>query len=1235
MAHTQEHDGTDSALAFMQPAVREWFERSFPRGPTSAQARGWPSIAAGHDTLIAAPTGSGKTLAAFLVHIDRLYREAKTGSAAHGLDVVYVSPLKALVADIAQNLERPLREIREIAERRGEAAPEIRVAMRNGDTPASRRSAIVDNPPHILVTTPESLFLMVTAEKSRASLGQVRHVIVDEIHALARDKRGVHLTLTLERLSALCATRPKRTGLSATQRPLSAIARLLVGARDALDCHIIDEGHQRELDLSLRLPNRELEAVASTEQLHEQMDDIARQVLAHRTTLVFVNTRRMSERLAHLLAERLGEGQVAAHHGSLSKERRLRVEARLRSGDLRALVATASLELGIDIGPVQLVCQIGSPRSIATFLQRVGRSGHTRFATPKGRLYPQSRDDLVECTALLRAVRAGRLDRVVMPVAPLDILAQQIAAECAATSWDEDALFELVTRATPYAELDRERFDSIVAMLTDGIDTGHGKRAAYLHHDRVQRRLRGRRGARLHALTSGGAIPDVADYRVIEEPSETFVGTINEDFAIESMVGDVFLLGSTSWRIRRVERGVVRVVDARGALPSVPFWLGEAPARSFELSEEVSTLHAELNARLGSGHSQAALEWLHEEAGLDDVAAGALLDYSIAARSGLGLLPTQRDLIVERFFDESGGMQLVVHCPFGGRINRALGLLMRKRFCRSFDFELQAAANDDSVVLSLGSQHSFPLEDVRDFLSPHGVRRALTHAVLVTPMFQARWRWNLNRALIVLRFKSGRRNPPQFQRMEADDVMAAIFPSLAACQDNAVGPREIPDHPIVQQTLNDCLTEAMDVEGLTSLLLAIEAGEVRVHLRDTTEPSLLAHGILTGRPYTFLDDAPLEERRTRAVQLRRGLPLEARNLALLDPDAIRRVAEEATPRPRDADELHALLDELVVHRPVPTWQPAFDALVSAGRAGIVHTVSGPVWFAAEQLDAIARLFPEAQPSRVAALSSPRVLAEGELLASLCRAHLEISGPITAAQLAYRTGLDLERTAAGLRQLEQQGFALRGHFDASLEGEQYCARRLLARIHAQTQNRLRREIEPVTAQDYMRFLIDFHGVTPRTERRGPGGSGASHRAAAGLRGCGLRVGARAVGQSRSRLHLGAARRPVLVRRRRLGAALAAGAREGSKLGELLSFHTGDVGHARRHGLAPPSGARGGRRRSVSTAQRLDRHASPEGPRRVVLLRAVARNTPVARRARGGALGQRGARPDHGGRLRCTT
>jgi len=1096
-----------AGLAGFHPAVATWFARRFPAGPSTPQEQGWPLIAQGTDTLIAAPTGSGKTLAGFLVAIDAAYRAAERGDDIEGaVRLVYVSPLKALAVDIHQNLERPLAEIAEVARELGLAVPPITVAVRTGDTTAGARTAMVKTPPTFLVTTPESLYLLVTAERSRAVLGSVDTVIIDEIHALARDKRGSHLAITLERLDHLqLGRRPQRVGLSATQRPIENTARLLSGAGDTRHTAIVDCGHTRQLQVRIELPESELSAVASTEQLGEVIDRIAGHVREHRTTLVFVNTRRMSERLAHLLGERLGPEQVAAHHGSLAKDRRLRVEDRLRAGDLRALVATASLELGIDIGPVELVCQVGSPRAIATFLQRVGRSNHSRGGTPEGILYPMTRDELVECAALLAAVRAGRLDATCPPVAPLDILAQQIVAEVAAAEeWTEEGLFELVRGAAPYAQLERTDFDAVVELVSEGITTGRGKRMAYVHRDGVHGVLRPRRGARLAALTSGGAIAEVGDYRVVADPDDTPVGTVNEDFAIESMVGDVFLLGTHSWRIRRVTQGEVRVTDAEGAHPTIPFWVGEAPSRTAELSEEVSalrhavgTLLTDAAGTVGEPQSlDAARAHVEKACRLEHDAAEQLVQYLAAALGELGTLPTGDDIVFERFFDEAGGMQMVVHAPLGGRINRGLGLALRKRFCATFDFELQAAANDDSVVLSLGAQHSFPLDSAPLLLRSATAEAVLRQAVLASPMFAARWRWNLNRSLAVLRFRGGKKNPLPIQRMESDDLMAAVFPALAACQENAPGgPIVIPDHVLVRQTLLDCLHEAMDVDGLVATLGRIESGAVRVHFVESTEPSVLAHEILNGKPYTFLDDAPLEERRTRAVQLRRGLPVHAEALGRLDAAALERVRAEAAPDLRGPEELHDLLLSTVVWRPHQDYQAWFAALADSGRATRA-TIAAPggdpaieLWCATERRRWVEVAFPGAafHPDGARDVPGDAAMPDADVVAAeAVRGHLDVTGPVTVPELAFRTALASTRVQVGLGRLENEGFAMRGRFDADTEDEQWCSRRLLARIHAYTQNRLRREIEPVTAQDLVRFLLQWQHVAPGTQRQGRAG-----------------------------------------------------------------------------------------------------------------------------------------------------
>jgi ATP-dependent helicase Lhr and Lhr-like helicase len=1090
--------GSPALLERFHPAVRVWFERRFPDGPTEAQAGGWPAIVAARHTLVCAPTGSGKTLAGFLAAIDALYHAHEAGEPIEGVtQVVYLSPLKALAVDVHTNLEEPLAEIAAVARELGHEPAPITVAVRTGDSSSSERQSMIRRPPNLLVTTPESLYLYLTAERSRATLATVETVIVDEIHALARDKRGSHLALSLERLQAVTGRPPVRIGLSATVKPVETAARLLVGAGEPLPT-VVDVGHRRRLDLSLELPDGELEAAISGDQFDEILDRIAAHVASHRTTLVFVNTRKLSERVAHQLGERLGQDQVAAHHGSLSRERRQRVEHRLRAGDLRALVATASLELGIDVGPVELVCQIGSPHSIATFLQRVGRANHHRTGVPRGIFYPTTRDELVESAALLAAVKRGRLDALHPPEQPLDILAQQIVAEAAARGDDgvaEDELFGLLTRAGPYRRLTRAEFDEVVDLVSAGIETGRGRRMAYLHRDRVNGRLRARRGARLASLTSGGAIPETGDYRVLMEPGDVFVGTVNEDFAIESSQGDVFLLGTHPWQIVQVTNGVMRVRDATGKHPTIPFWLGEAPGRTDELSEEVSRLRSAVAERLDAGGREAAIALVRDVSGVDVVAAALVVDYLRAGRAALGgVLPTHDDIVFERFFDESGGMQLIVHAPLGARVNRALGLGLRKKFCVTFDFELQAAASNDAVLLSLGPQHSFPLEDVPAFLRSHNVQDAVSQAVLRSPMFTARWRWNLNRSLAVLRHRGGRLNPFNIQRMEADDLMAAVFPSLAACQDNApAGPIEIPDHPLVRETLGDCLEEAMDIEGLRALLRRFEEGTVRLHFVDTVEPSVLAHEILGGAPFTYLDeDTEIGERRSRAVPLRRGLPVEARELGRLDPDAIERVRAEATPDVRDPDELHDVLLSLVAARPLPEWAEQFRALASAGRSFEVHRPdrSDVLWAATERRAEIDALFPDATcvPDHSLPAGLAPVLdaeAADEAVVTLVRGHLEVSGPVTVDDLAEATGLSQSSVTMGLETLRGRGFAVSGRFEPE-QDEQWCARRLLARIHGYTRERRRAEVRPISQEEWEDFLQSWWHATPGTRRHGRAG-----------------------------------------------------------------------------------------------------------------------------------------------------
>ncbi len=1083
------------------PLIEQWFGDRFGQ-PTEPQRLGWPEIVSGRDTLIAAPTGSGKTLAAFLVCIDRLLRQSLDGTLEDFTQVVYVSPLKALSNDVHRNLESPLEEIHAAAIEAGLSLDPIRVAVRTGDTPSSRRQAMLRRPPHILVTTPESLYLLLTSPKAREILRRANTVIVDEIHALARDKRGSHLALTLERLDALCDTRPTRIGLSATQRPAERMAKFLVGQHDdsaeGQPCRIIDVGHLRALDLNVEVPPSELSAVCSHEQWDEVYTRLVELITTHRSTLIFVNTRRLAERVAHRLSETLGADAVASHHGSLSRELRLSAEKRLKSGELRAIVATASLELGIDVGYIDLVCQIGSPRSIATLLQRVGRAGHSLSAVPKGRLFPLTRDDLLEGLSLLRAVHAGRLDQVEVPEKPLDILAQQIVATVAADEWSEDDLFNLFRRAFPYRNLSRLEFDSIITMLSEGIE-GSRRYGAYLHRDRINGMLRARRSARLAAITSGGAIPDNADYFVYTEDSRTLVGTVNEDFAIESMAGDIFLLGNTSWRIRAVRGGEVIVRDAEGAPATVPFWLGESPARTEELSSELSGLREQIAERLSSNDEspqavREAIEWIRDACKAGEYAATQAVQYVAAQLAAIEVVPSRRQIVFERFFDESGGMQLVIHAPLGARINRAWGLALRKRFCRSFNFELQASADDNGIVLSLGPQHSFVLDDMFHMIHPDNAESILKQALLASPMFLIRWRWNATRALAVLRRQGGKKVPPPLQRFRADDILTAVFPSSTACLENVVGDIEIPDHPLVAQTVGDCLHEAMDLPRWLELLRDIKRGEVTLLARDTREPSPFSHERLNANPYAFLDDAPLEERRARAVATRRTFsPEDVRDLARLDPEAIAQVRREAWPVVRDADELHDALLSMVAlsaEEGLP-WRPWFTELCDAGRACEVSLAEGrSMWVAAERWPWVEAIYPHAiaRPE----LCLPEALQESpnrnDAIVDLVRGYVEVRGPQTARGIADELSLPATAIEAALASLETKGQTMRGTFEtlptvagtnnghANDVPEQWCERRLLARIHRLTLAGARQRVRPVEPRVFLQFLCEHQHVT---------------------------------------------------------------------------------------------------------------------------------------------------------------
>jgi len=1131
------------ALSWAHPIIQEWFLSRFGSA-TEPQIEGWPAILAARPTLISAPTGSGKTLASFLICIDQLFRKALAGELQPHTEVVYISPLKALSNDIRKNLEEPLQQIQKLALERGYLCPPIRTAVRTGDTLPAERRAMLKQPPHILVTTPESFFILLTAEKSRANLARVRTVIVDEIHAMADDKRGTHLMLSLERLDALVCgenrlspgnmltgltSPPQRIGLSATQNPISLVADFLCGTRHR-DCAVVEVGRRRHFDLAVEVPNDELSSVSTNAIWDDVYNRLAELALEHRSTLVFVNTRSMAERLAFQLGERLGNENVAAHHGSLSRKLRLEAERKLKAGEIKLLVATASLELGIDIGAIELVCQINTPRALAPALQRAGRAGHWRGAIPKARFFATTRDDLLELAAIVRGLRAGALDQLEIPPQPLDVLMQQIIAACAAEPWQEEDLFALLTRAHPYRDLPRETFEELLCLLADGIESSRGRYGAYILRDRIHGRLQGRRGARSITVSNGGTIPDTAVVSVILQPDGHQIATLDEDFTIDSGVGDVIQLGNASWRISAIETaGRMYVEDAHGQPPTVPFWRGEAPQRTPELSRWVCGLREDISARtpgLLPGYiSQsdpsvaATVAWIKEECGVNDAGAEQLIGYIVAGRAVLGTVPTLTTIVAERFFDEGGGMQLILHAPFGGRINKAWGLALRKRFCRGFNFELQAAATDNGLNISLAEQHSFPLADVFQFLTTHTVTELLEQASLASPIFKTRFRWDATRSLQLLRFQKGKKVPPQIQRTRGEDLLASVFPQAAACFENIEGDIEIPNHPLVREVMKDVLGEAMDLAGLIEVIAKIQSGEIQCVAVDSTVPSVFSHGLLNANPYAFLDDAPIEERRARAVNMRGMVPEKLLGEAgRLDPDAIRQVREESWPDIRDEHELHDLLYGLVVvpesildHPRANGWRILFDRLTSQSRA----LTSAEHVMAAERIEDHANL-----------LSATPDLP---LLQKALHAWLNILGPQTAASLADRLGVNPSNIFTALVAMESQGTILRGNFESAVilseakdlqssavppQGVphptqsvgwvynevpqapptqqyqdhqiQWCERRLLQRIHKRTIHTLRKQIEPVAPAQYMDWLLRWQHLAPQTQLTGEEG-----------------------------------------------------------------------------------------------------------------------------------------------------
>ena len=1148
-----------ASLEWAHPVVQEWFTTKFGT-PTEPQIAGWPAILAGQTTLISAPTGSGKTLAAFLVCIDQLLRKAIAGTLAPATEVVYVSPLKALSNDVQKNLEQPLREIQQLALERGYLSTEIRTAVRTGDTLAKDRAAMLRHPPHILVTTPESLYILLTAGKSRENLRRVHTVIVDEIHAIADDKRGAHLALSLERLEALVcgenrltpggfltglATCPQRIGLSATQNPIELVANFLTGSHPTRKpATIVQVGQRRHLDLGIEVPSDELGSIASTQMWTEIFDKLAALTDHHRSTLVFVNTRRLVEKIAFELSERLGLEHVAAHHGSLSRTLRLDAEQRLKNGEIKILIATASLELGIDIGDVDLVCQINTTRAVAVAMQRVGRAGHWRGAIPKGRFFATTRDDLLETAALVRKMRLGELDVLEIPDAPIDVLMQQIVASCGAEPWCEHALYDVVRRAWPYRNLTREHYNELLALLHEGIESGRGRYGAHLLRDGVQGHLHPRRGARMIAIANGGAIPDTSLFSVILQPEGVQIATLDEHFAVDSSPGDVVLLGNNSWRIQKIESaGRVLVEDAHGASPSIPFWEGEAPQRTSVLSDGVGDLREQISTRtsavtprnlrfyptepgapsfpasperVGSDSQSSPTEqiesciaWLQTETCVDRSGAQQLIAYIVQGRASLGVVPSKTTIVAERFFDDGGGMQLILHAPFGGRVNKAWGLALRKRFCRGFNFELQAAATDNGINISLAEQHSFPLADVFQFLTEHTAKELLEQAAIASPIFKNRWRWAAGRSLQLLRMQKGKRVAPQIQRTRSDDLMANVFPQAAACFETIVGDIQIPDHPLVREVMKDVLGEAMDLEGLIAILRGIAGGSIRCVAVDTPSPSVFAHELLNAMPYAYLDEAGAEERRARATTLRGSLPASLEDAGRLDPAAIATVRAQLWPDLRDEHELHDLLLALVF---VPLkfldteraqgWPLFYERLTRNHRASTVEVNGQLCWVATERLEFLSPTHSASSDSPSSQLPVSRchpeqsegplyfAVSESSTILKAVQGWLQILGPATSNALATLLGLEPSTIFQSLLAMELQGLALRGTFENAVTIEdheiEWCERRILQRIHRLTVGTLRKRVEAVPPVTFMRWLLTWQHLAPQTQLAGEEG-----------------------------------------------------------------------------------------------------------------------------------------------------
>ena len=1128
----------DDPLAPFLPAVQRWFRRALGE-PTPPQTMGWPAVRQGASALITAPTGSGKTLAAFLWGLNDLWSRGLAGEDVSGVQVLYVTPLRALGNDIHRNLEVPLEGVRAEAERSGIRLPTVTRAIRSGDTPPGERQAMVRRPPHVLITTPESLYLLLTSTRARRILATVRTVVVDEVHALMESKRGVHLALSLERLEEIAQEPLQRIGLSATVNPLQEAARFL-GGQDAggapRPVTVVDAGGRKDIDLRVVSPVEDFRDLPG----NTAWPSIARTVLDlvadRESSLVFVNDRTQVEKVTSLLNE-IGPEQLAqSHHGSLSRERRLAVEQALKRGEVPALVATSSLELGIDIGAVDMVVQLSSPMSVSRGLQRVGRAGHLLDLTSVGRIVPKHRRDVLECAAVTREMLAGRIEPVRVPRNCLDVLAQQVTAMVAVEPWRTPDLLRLARQAYPYAGLSERQLESVLSMLAGRFPVrDFGGLRARVFWDEVEGEVRGLPNAARLALTSGGTIPERGYYPAVHAAEGTRLGELDEEFVFEAKIGNVFTLGAAAWRITGIRPDRVLVVPATGEQANAPFWKGDGLGRPYELGRRIGAFTRDALRRV---HDPEFLSWAKAEAALDDASATNLRAFLLDQEEVAGVVPTDTELLLESFRDELGDLRMVLHTPFGRRINAPWALALTARLRAVLGLTVSVAYNDDGIVFRLPDADAPPPLEAFIAVRPESIDDTVSRELEGSPLLGAAFREAAERALVLRKAMPGKRTPLWLQRLRAGDLL-----ELA---------RNYPSFPVLVEAYRECLEQYFDLAGLRQVLRGIEDGDLKVAYVETPYPSPFAAGHLFDfvASYLYDDDAPRAERRSQLLGLNRELlkdVLDERGLRdLLEPDAIEQVEamlQRRTDgwRARTADELLDVLthigdlsDDEIAERYEGDPGPAVAAL--AGRGRIVQAgpgpAAGPRWIAVED-----------QPLYAAASAGERRAA----LDTLVRRFARTRGPFQLPQAAARFGADPGQAQQVMLRMEAEGRVSRGEFTPGGKGEEWCGEEALVQIHRRTLAILRKQAEPVDAAVYARFLAEWQGCeTP------PGGTSAAalsdgqatlRRTLGQLSGfplpagawerevlprAGPRLPARVAGPRRRR------RRPVLARWRRNGA-----------------------------------------------------------------------------------------------------